>query len=347
MNMNIRNLLETCLDHLAELPFVTALDPPHLELRLVDGPPADAVLKLWLPDGQLCELVVEIKRTNLTHTLAEGLIARANLRPQIPVLVIAPKITPGVGRALRENGVNYVDVAGNCWLKIGDQYVAVIEGRRPPKTAPRGRGLGAAGYQVLFALLAMPDVENATLRQIATQAGTALGTAAQTLARLEDEGLLVRGRGKQILHDRQEILERWLHGYQTQVRPKWLIGRFRTADRDPGILEDRIAELLPEDAPELKWAWGGGAGGMHLTGYYHGPETVLLVEDPPTRLARTLRALPVEDGPLILMEAPTELALAGPMEHVAHPLLLYTELLATHNERAREAAEEIRNRYLK
>ena len=346
MNMNTRDLLKTCLDHVAALPFVTALDLNDLEAQLPDAPFADAVAKLRLANGQHHELAIEVKRTNLTHLLAEGLIARARRWPNREMLVVAPKITRGIARALGENGVNCVDAAGNCRLNIGDQYVAVIEGRRPPKHEPHGRGLGAAGYQVLFALLAMPDIENATLRDIAEQAGSALGTATRTLKRLEDDGLLVRGRGGQILNDRQEILDLWLHGYQTQVRPKWLIGRYRTVDQDPGALEDRTAAVLAEEAAELKWAWGGGAGGMRLFGYYHGPETVLLVEDPPTTLARVLRALPAEDGPLILMEAPTGLALAGPMEHIAHPLLVYTELLATRNERAREAAEEIYNRYL-
>jgi len=347
MNMQAQDLLTRCIDHLADLPFVASIDLPDLGARLPDGQVADAVVKLHLVDGDLHEQIAEIKRTNLTQALAEGLIARARRRPQERILIVALKITGGVGRTLRENGVNYVDAAGNCRLNIDDRYVAVIEGRRPVAREPHGRGMGAAGYQVLFALLAMPDPENATLRDIAEQAGTALGTAAGTLKRLEDEGILVRGRSRQTLLDRQEILERWLFGYTTQVRPKWLVGRFQTADPDPEMREQRIAEVLMEREPDLNWAWGGGAGGMRLTGYYHGLETVLLVERPPADLPRTLRALPATDGPLVLMEAPADLALAGPLEHVAHPLLVYTELLATRDERAREAAEEIRDRYLK
>ena len=345
-NMRTQDLLTKCLDHLAALPFVAALDLPDLGVRLQDGRIANAILKLQLKDGELHELIPEIKRTNLTYALAEGLIARARRRPQKAMLIVAPKITRGVGRTLGENGVNYVDAAGNCWLNIENRYVAVIEGRRPITPEPRGRGMGAAGYQVLFALLAMPDAQNATLRDIAEQAGTALGTAARTLKHLEEEGILARGRGRQVLLDKQEILERWLHGYQTQVRPRWLIGRFQTADPDPEMLEQRVADALTEKEPELNWAWGGGAAGMRLTGYYHGLETALLVERPPADLPRTLRALPATDGRLILLEVPTALALAGPQEHVAHPLLIYTELVATRDERAREAAEEIRERYL-
>jgi hypothetical protein len=334
------------LDHLTDLPFVTAVDPPGPEVRIPDTRAAERVLVLRLNDGGLHELIVEIKRTNLSYAIAEGLIARARRRPGTPLLVVAPNITRGVGRALGDNGVNYVDAAGNCWLNIEDRYVAVIEGNRPVTLEPRGRGMGAAGYQVLFALLAMPDAENATLREIARQAGTALGTAARTLERLEDEGIVVRGRGRQVFLDKQEILERWLHGYTTQVRPKWLVGQFQTADRDPETRERRIAGELAKMEPKLNWAWGGGAGGMRLTGYYHGPKTVLLVEAPPADLPKMLRALPAGDGPLVLLEAPTALALGGPEEHVAHPLLIYTEMITARDERGREAAEELRERFL-
>lgn len=336
------DLLATCVARLAELPFVAKAQPEAEG----GGPPTNVVLALTLADGEVRELLVEIKRTNLTHALAEGLIARARRATQQPLLVVAPKVTRGVGRHLGEHGVNYIDLAGNCWLEIDDRYMAVIEGRRAPDIEPRGRGLGTAGYQVLFALLAMPDLENATVREIARQAGTAPGTVTRALQRLEKEGFLLRDQGEQIIRDRQGLLERWLHGYQTQVRPKWLIGRFRTRDDDPGRREDRIADAIAEKAQDLRWAWGGGAGAMRLTGYYHGPETVLLVEDPPGDLAAMIRALPERDGPVILMEARAELAVAGPMEHVAHPLMIYTELLATRDERAREAAEEIRRRYL-
>ena len=340
-----RNLLNTCLDRLAELPFIDAVDRLDLE-QAEAGPATGCVLALALADGQVRELAVQVKHTNLTHALAEGLIARARRNPQLPLLVVAPKITRGVGRHLGENGVNYVDPAGNCWLRIEDRYMAVIEGRRAPAAETHGRGLGAAGYQVIFALLAMPDVENATVREIARQAGTAPGTATRTLQRLEHEGFLLRDRGEQIIRDRQGLLERWLHGYQTQVRPRWLIGRFRTRDEDPNRREARIADAIAEKAQNLNWAWGGGAGAMRMTGSYHGPDTVLLVKDPPIDLPWMIGALPAPDGPLFLMEAPTELALAGSVEHVANPLLVYTELLAARDERAREAAEEIHRQYL-
>jgi hypothetical protein len=47
-----------------------------------------------------------------------------------------------------------------------------------------------------------------------------------------------------------------------------------------------------------------------------------------------------------MLGVPGPLGLEGPAPHVAHPLLVYTELLVEGDERAREAAEEIHSRYL-
>ncbi len=343
--MNMPAKLEDYLAHLRQLPFVRSL-----QVKLEQGLPhrADAILQIELPDGATRDVAVEVKRTNLTYALAQALRSRVERVHPYRLLVVAPKITPGVGEALAERGINYVDAAGNCRINIDDRYFAAIEGRRPDlKETPRGRGLGAAGYQVLFAILAWPDAAQATVRELARHAGVALGTVTTILRKLEAEGLLLRGRPGVTIHDRQAILERWVHGYRDQVRPKWLIGRYRTADQDPEILERRIAQAIGIAQPELAWAWGGGAGAMRITRFFRGLETVLCVTGPARDLPKELKALPDPTGPLVLLDVPTELFLAGPEDHVAHPLLLYTQLLATHDERAQEAAEELHERYLR
>lgn len=85
---------------------------------------------------------------------------------------------------------------------------------------------------------------------------------------------------------------------------------------------------------------------MRLTKHYRGEETVLHVEDPPADLARRLRALRAQDGPLTILRAPGKIGFEGALPRTVHPLLAFTELLATGKERAREAAQEIRERYL-
>ena len=85
---------------------------------------------------------------------------------------------------------------------------------------------------------------------------------------------------------------------------------------------------------------------MRLTKHYRGEETVLHVDTPPADLANRFRALPAQGGPLTILRLPGQIGFEGILPRTAHPLLVFTELLTTGKERAREAAQKIRERYL-
>ena len=86
---------------------------------------------------------------------------------------------------------------------------------------------------------------------------------------------------------------------------------------------------------------------MRLTAHYHGPQTVLHVDALPADLLKVLKAIPDRNGPLEVLGLPGPLALRGMSEDTIHPLLVYAELLREQNDRAREAAYEILERWLK
>lgn len=168
-------------------------------------------------------------------------------------------------------------------------------------------------------------------------------TAADRVAQLRREGLVHEVEGERRLAEPQRVLDLWLKTYGTQVHPKILIGRYRTQDDDPEGLEHRIEDTLGDD---VTWAWGGGAAAQRLTGYYRGPDTIVHLQEPSFDVPKRLRDLGADDGPLILMRAPGPIAFEGVHPRTVNPLLVYTELLFTGDKRAREAAEEIRKKFL-
>jgi hypothetical protein len=85
---------------------------------------------------------------------------------------------------------------------------------------------------------------------------------------------------------------------------------------------------------------------MRLLHYYRGEETTLHIRRPAPQLAKHLRALPDPNGPLTIMVTPMPLAFQGRVPHTAHPLLIYSELLAAPDERAKSAAERVRREFL-
>jgi hypothetical protein len=140
----------------------------------------------------------------------------------------------------------------------------------------------------------------------------------------------------------KRAMDLWLAAYATIVRPKLLVGRYRSAEADLDALEARIAPILTASCP---WRWGGGAAAHRLMRYYRGERTVVHVVDQPADLPKRLRVVADRDGPLVLLRPPGPTGMAGPTPDTAHPLLVYSELLADGSERAREAAELLAKKF--
>lgn len=340
MKRQTDDFLERCVERIRELPFVD--DARLLRETGERAGSLDGRLRVVTPDATR-ELDVEVKRTHLTRTIVDGMLAQAVLRGPRAWILFAPHVGRPLARHLDEQGANFVDLAGNCRLQIGRRHVAKVEGRPPERRPQHGRGMGAPGQQIVFALLVRPALLNEPLRTLAGAAGVATATAAARVARLREEGL-VHGtdQGNRLTAPRR-LLDLWLKGYETLVRPKLLIGRYRAQQTDPQALERLIEETLGGKAV---WAFGGGAAAHRLTGYYRGPETVVHVQQADFDVAKRLRVLRADDGPLILLRAPGPIAFEGVRPRTVAPLLAYTELLYAGDKRAREAAGEIQRRYL-
>jgi hypothetical protein len=334
--------LQPYLARLRALPFVRAVKAEITARAADETARADALFRVRTATGEH-PLRAAIKRANLTRPLVDDLLTRLRRHPGKAWILLAPYVGPQLGQHLRDNGANYLDIAGNCHLALGRNYLALIEGKRPVRPALPECGVRGPGHQVLFAILARPDLLDAPVRTLAAAAGVGKTAAADMLARLHSEGLVGTDRDGRRLLQPQIVLDRWLAGYTALVRPRLLIGRYRTSDADPTALEKRVERTLRETTI---WAWGGGAAAMRLTRHYRGIDTVLHVAEPIPDLPRRLRALPARDGPLTVMKVPGRVAFEGRKARTVHPLLVYTELLASGHERAREAARRIWDRYL-
>jgi hypothetical protein len=126
------------------------------------------------------------------------------------------------------------------------------------------------------------------------------------------------------------------------VRPSWLQGRYRTKDQDPERIERQIADVWDD----RRWAFGAGAAAWRMNRHYRGGETVIHVDSAPMDELRRLGALRSDDGPLAILVTPGTTAYAGVEPHLAHPLLVYTELVTSADPRMREAAGELREQFL-
>jgi hypothetical protein len=308
---------------------------------------SDLVVKLETPAGPV-RYIVEVKAGPLTRAVVADLLSRLGQRSTNNFLVLSAYVPPALAEELADHGVQFLDAVGNQHVSIGDQYFVRTSGKRPLRAAsPEHKSTQPTGYLVYFALLADPKLRSAPVRTVAAAAGVSKSAVSNAIARLEAQKLLVRRRAKANWVDTRALLERWLVGYSEVVRPRFLIGAYRAQESDPLALEKRIEAEMPVDTA---WTFGGAAAAYRLTGHYRGDSTVVHVADPQADLPRRLRLVRVDDQPrpnLILLRAPAPLLLQGVTAHTAHPLLVYTELLYTGDERAREAAAEVRETQLR
>jgi len=216
-------------------------------------------------------------------------------------------------------------------------------GRAAPKPPARTKSIRAAGYQVLFALLADPDLASATERSIAEAAGTSRQPVRDMFDRLVERRWLVKRNGRHawVESGRRKAFELWAAGYEATVRSKLLLGQFRVQGDTPAEVERLIEERLED------FRYGGAAAGRRMGGLYRGDTTVIHVEGPVEPVRRRLRAVRSErESNLILLGPVGEVSWQGETDDTVHPLLVYSELRGDPYSRAYEAAHEVRERWL-
>lgn len=329
--------LAAYLGHLENLQGVSGLHTSPTKAHRDDG--YDAKLTVRTHAGSVHLLAIEFK-SHLGHAAVEHVIARAR-RAREPVLVLAPHIGAGIGAKLADAGINYVDRHGNCHIAVRPLYIHV-EGRTGPAHAGPEKGLRAPGYQVLFAYLAEPELLEAPIRTVAEWAGVSRQPISDVRRRLIDDGYLAETKSgtRWFEHRRNDALSLWLHGYETTVRPSLLWGTYRTRT-DPDQLENRIASLDVSG-----YRWGGTTAGFRLTKHYRGPRTTVHVRATPPDLRTQLDAITDPGGNLVFLDAFGDINWQPDTETV-HPLLVYSEMLREGDERAREAAEELFEKFLR
>lgn len=323
--------LRPYLDRLARLPFVRAV---HLHSK-------DAV-GLTTPEGQT-DLPVLYRGSVLNAALVEHMKVTATHRPGL--LVLAPVIGSTPGEALAAAGVNFVDLAGNCHVRLGDRYFAWVQGRRAEQRAPGEKALRGPAYRVFAALLAKPELVSATARSLAEAAGgVSPQTANDVRHRLEARGLLLRTRGGATWANGgyRAMLELFVAGFPTLL-PGLGLGRYRARGRNPEEVEAALAPALSRVGD---WRWGGAAAAWRLTGYYRGDATLVYLRDPDATALSALPLIPDASGNVIVRRAPATAALEGHTPDTVHPTLVYADLLLEGNTRAREAAGEIHRRFV-
>ncbi|HEY4086902.1 MAG TPA: type IV toxin-antitoxin system AbiEi family antitoxin [Bryobacteraceae bacterium] len=344
----IRTDTDAALGHLASVPFVRGIR------FLVAGKDrdraSDGTLEIKTPAGPY-RVYVQIKRSYLDRSLVNALIAQTKIArtPTKPngtsgKLVLARYVPPALGEQLVEAGICFADDPGNVHLQLGSQYNWTVLGKREPPALPEADRTTPATIQLLFQFATEPESARWTVRNLADSAGISKTRVAQIRRQFIRERVLAMRANKPEFHTTPEIVDRLVAGYNQILRPKLALGRYRYQDSS---VDQFVARLSDEvSAQKIPYALTGGPAADAMQHFYRGAELPVFLD---VEHHRSLRLLPDRDGPVVLLKPFGNLVywrkFDGKM--LAPPWLVYAELLTGSDPRAREAAEELRQEFLK
>ncbi len=345
-----RETLEACVANLRALEAVKDVDLRERETGLPPG--VDAKLVLRTSAGQLACLV-EVKRTvnaaGLEHLLHQ--LERYAQGTKSKPLLLANYFSPNLAERLIGAGVNFADAAGNVYLNWPGKLHIQIQGRKPKQIAEAKseRLSQPSGLRVLYALLTQAQENLAAYREIAKASGVALGSIAWLVRELKAKGYLTQtGPDRWKLTQKRKLLDLWVGGYGARLRPGLIIGRYQPPEK---ALNETLRRLQAELGGMKKtWALTGGFAADLLTRHFRGEQLSFFVPEWPVELTKRLKWLPSDEGRVAVLRKFSPLVtfkLESPnRQPVAHPLLVYAELIFQGRERELETAKILYDRYL-
>jgi hypothetical protein len=335
---------EPFLAALRELSFVARTDvaKPH--------PQETGDLAATISDrrGRHYRFRAEFRSSYLDRPSVHAVVANALQHQRdggCPTLVFARYVPLPTAEQFLEAGVNFVDLAGNLHLVLGDRYERTIMGRAESQKSKESHRITHAQLQVLFLFATQPESVAWPVREIGTQAGVSKSKAAAVRSELIASGLITKTQPNRFraTNATQELL---VSGYSQILRPKLVLGRFRAPERDLADFLKRLPEAF--EGSSWRYALSGGPAADALQHFYRGSELPLFVSDDGAELRHRLRLLPDRSGPITLLRAFGELVFWRKVSSwmVAPPWLVYSEMMNSDDPRAHEAAVELRREFL-
>lgn len=258
------------------------------------------------------------------------------------LLVLGPRVTERSAEMFRRLGINYIDSAGNAYLTFDGVHIDV-RGRRahaPAGELRSGANRGGVNLfstkrsQVIFALLTWPELLERPVRELSNAAGASLGQTQETLGLLAHYGFLDE-RKRLIPAHKERLIDQWVAAFPTglgsEARTKPFSGDWQSLD----LLETQVFVSGEAAVPE----------------FLRAETAVLYTDDSAIELIRAGRWRRNNAQPNILLrrqfwEAPKTADLTntapGRGTSAAPWLLIYADLLASHDSRQREAAAQLR-----
>lgn len=123
-------------------------------------------------------------------------------------------------------------------LVLGQNYERTIIGNKENAVSKEGKRVSPAIAQLLFTFATKELAGSWSVRKLAEASGLSKSNASNVRQQLVKRGVLRESGHGFDISDKSRLQDELLRGYEFALRPKLLIGRFRSSDRD---LDDMLA----------------------------------------------------------------------------------------------------------
>lgn len=247
-------------------------------------------------------------------------------------ILIANYITAPVKDKLKENNINYLELAGNCFIRTGPFFI-YINDQKTKETRERATGKlwTPTGLKFIWSILQDPAILNATYRTQATVAGIALGRVGDLLLELQQLGYIHKNRdGNYFLQQQEHLQNKWIELYTPILRPKLLYGTYRQAGKNFPLMD------LPNEM-----LWGNESAAARMFPYLEAEKLSVYTWQNKIDTIKQLRLIPDPSGPIELLEGfwPLQKKVDQPF---VPPIMVYAELIGTGDSRNLETAQRLK-----
>lgn len=282
----------------------------------------------------------ELRKENKGFLLTR--LEQLNTLTKRPTLVIGKYIALDVAKEMKENGINYLDMAGNCYIKNKDLviYIAGQKVHRKEKTN-QTKAFQEAGIKIIFNLLSNPKNLQLSYRELAELADVSIGSVSNVMKELDELNFLQKTKLKRVLKNKPTLLERWVIAYQDVLRPRLVKKQMRFTK----IESAKNWQQLPLDQEDGISRWGGEPAAAILTNQLSPEKFSIYTSENLQNIGQELGLVPDINGNVEILQLFWKEKKNA--KQVTPALLVYADLIGSGYGRNIEMAKRILEKELK
>ena len=280
----------------------------------------------------------EVKGDFRMHQLGKILKQKSDFGDFILIANVLPE---NIKEKLREEGVSYLDTAGNASIVFPPNIVIAIDGKKRVINQEnlKDKAFTKTGMRVVFAYLINDSLLKMPYRTIAQTIGVSLDTIAKTNESLKQQGFIRQLTDKEMaLTNKEKLFKKWADVYDTRIKPKLFYAKF-------SFLNNEAEQNWKKIPLSKNTFWGGEAAADIQTGFIRPAIFTLYSTDSKAELMRNYRLKPDSKGNIHVYLPFTNREIMSE-NNATHPLLTYTDLLNSGDARNFEVAQKLYENHL-